>query len=150
MALYRTTIEQTHNPEYVSALATIVRRTDSPAADALESSATKSYERQFALYPEAAGGHFIRHLLAAKDAPVDRLLSLAKQNAALRPNGEARLLLAKAYSRAGMIAEAREELRAIRRTPWRTPELEAFERELRRAPRATATSNRSTRTAARA
>jgi len=121
-ALYRIAIEQTHNPEYVAALAKLTRQSDAEAM--------KLYDAQLALYPEAAGGHLIRHLLASPGSD-ERLLQLAKQNVALRPNGESRLLLAKAYWRAGRVEDARRELRGVRATPFRTPELAAFERAVR-------------------
>jgi tetratricopeptide (TPR) repeat protein len=133
VALYRTIIESTHNPEYVGALAAIVGRTDPVEAARLDAEALSLYDRQLALYPEAAGGHFIRHLLLRGDAQAPRLLELAKQNATLRPNGEAKLLLAKAYWKANQRDDARRILREVLATPWRTPELAAFVREVRRA-----------------
>ena len=132
IALYRTIIEQTHNPEYVGALAAIVRRSDAAEAARLDDEAATLYDAQLALYPEAAGGHLIRHLLARSDAPLPKLLDLAKQNVALRPNAEAKLLLAKAYWKAKQPEEARRLVREVMQTPWRTPELTAFTREMKR------------------
>lgn len=132
LALYRRVIERTHNPEYVGALAAIVGRTDPAAAAKLWSEADALYDAQMRLYPEAAGGHLIRALLARDDAPLPRLLALAEQNATLRPNGEAKLLLAKVYWKAKQPADARRILGEVMRTPWRTPELSAFAAELRR------------------
>jgi len=126
--LYRDVIARTHNPEYVGALAAIIARTDRAAAAALEAEAAALYDAQLKLYPEAAGGHLIRHLLACGDESLPRLVELAQQNAALRPNGEAKLLLARSYWKAGRAAEARKVLAEVRQTPWRTPELAAFER----------------------
>jgi tetratricopeptide (TPR) repeat protein len=128
IAIYRDVIARTHNPEYVGALAAIIGRTDRTAAAALESEAAALYDAQLRLYPEAAGGHLIRHLLARGDESLPRLVELAQQNAALRPNGEAKLLLAKSYWKAGRAADARRLLGEVRQTPWRTPELEAFAR----------------------
>ena len=116
----------------MAALAAIVARSDKAAAAQLDAEAASSYDKLFTLYPEAAGGHLIRHLLARADAPLPRLLELARQNVALRPNAEARLLLAKAYWKAKQPAEARKLLQEVLRTPWRTPELTAFTREVGR------------------
>ncbi|HEV7922070.1 MAG TPA: tetratricopeptide repeat protein [Thermoanaerobaculia bacterium] len=127
VALYRQVIAKTRNPEYVAALANIIRRTDRVAAARLDAEADALYGEQVRLYPEAAGGHVIRHLLARGDAPV----ALAEENVRLRPNGEAKLLLAKAYWNASRAEDARRVLAEVRRTPYRTPELEAFERQLR-------------------
>src|ERR1051325_598686 len=127
IALYRRVIERTRNPEYVAALANIIRRTDRDAAARLDAEADALYGEQVRLYPEAAGGHVIRHLLARGDAPI----ALAEENVRLRPNGEAKLLLAKAYWNASRADDARRVIAEVRRTPYRTPELEAFERQLR-------------------
>ena len=135
VALYKRIIDQTHNPEYIGALATIIARTDRDAAKTLEAEAASLYDAQFRLYPEAAGGHLIRHLLTRDDTSLAHLLDLAQQNATLRPNGEAKLLLAKCYWKAGRPTEARHLLAEVRQTPWRTPELAAFEREVGRGAR---------------
>jgi tetratricopeptide (TPR) repeat protein len=128
IALYQKIIDQTHNPEYVSALAAIVARTDRDAAKKLDAEAAQLYDAQFKLYPEATGGHLIRHLLSREDTAPSRLIDLAKQNADLRPNAEAKLLLAKSYWKAGRATDAQRLLAEVRQTPWRTPELVAFER----------------------
>ncbi|HKO58693.1 MAG TPA: tetratricopeptide repeat protein [Thermoanaerobaculia bacterium] len=130
IALYRRIISKTRNPEYVAALANIIRRTDRDAAARLDAEADALYAEQVRLYPEAAGGHVIRHLLARGDAPV----ALAEENVRLRPNGEAKLLLAKAYWNASRAEDARRLIDEVRRTPYRTPELEAFARVTRRSP----------------
>ena len=130
VAQYRKVIDQTHNPEYVSALAAIVARTDAKEADRLYAEADGLYDARFQLYPEAAGGHLVRHLLARSDAPLPRLLAVAEANANLRPNAEAKLLLAKAYWKADRPAETERLLQEVKRTPWRTLELAEFEREV--------------------
>lgn len=131
IALYRKVIDQTHNPEYISALAAIMARTDRDAAAKLRAEAAVLYDEQFRLYPEAAGGHLIRDLLAREDAAMPRLIELAQQNVELRPNAEAKLLLAKSYWKARRTTEVKRLLAEIRQTPWRTPELTSFEREVR-------------------
>ncbi|MCU1349257.1 MAG: bepA 4 [Acidobacteria bacterium] len=132
IALYRQIIDRTHNPEYIAALAAIVARTDHATAAKLNAEADAAYDAQFRLYPEAAGGHLIRHLLARDDAPLPRLVALARQNVEARPNGEAKLLLAKAYWKAGQPTEAKRQIAEVLRTPYRTPELTAFAQEVGR------------------
>jgi tetratricopeptide (TPR) repeat protein len=126
VAMYEQVIARTHNPEYIAALAAIVARSDRDAAAKLYAEADARYDAQMRLYPEAAGGHLIRYLLTRNDDA--KLIALAEQNAALRPNGEAKLLLAKAYAKCGRGADAQRVLSEIMRTRWRTPELLAFAR----------------------
>ena len=83
------------------------------------------FRRQLALYPEAAAGHLIEYLLQKPDVD-PRLREYAEQNHALRPNGEAKLLLAKAYLKLGDAPAARTLLNEILQTPWRTPALAAL------------------------
>ncbi|MEA2238287.1 MAG: hypothetical protein QOC81_3011 [Thermoanaerobaculia bacterium] len=135
VALYRKIIERTHNPEYIGALATIMARTDRDAARKLDAEAASLYDAQLHLYPEAAGGHLIRHLLTRDDTALPHLLDLAQQNADLRPNAEAKLLLAKSYWKAGRATDTKRLLAEVHQTPWRTPELAAFEREVGRGGR---------------
>jgi tetratricopeptide (TPR) repeat protein len=130
VALYKKIIAQTHNPEYIGALATIIARTDRESAKKLDDEAASLYDAQLHLYPEAAGGHLIRHLLTRDDTPPSRLVDLAQQNVDLRPNGEAKLLLAKSYWKAGRATDTKRLLAEVHQTPWRTPELVAFEREV--------------------
>lgn len=125
IALYRKIIERTHNPEFMTALANILAATDPPAAEALYAGADALYRRQFELYPEAAAGHLIEHLLERSDAD-PRLREYAEWNHALRPNAEAKLLLARSYLKLGDSAAARGLIGEILQTPWRTPELEAL------------------------
>jgi tetratricopeptide (TPR) repeat protein len=135
VALYQKIIGRTHNPEYIGALAVIIARTDRDAARKLDAEAATLYDAQLHLYPEAAGGHLIRHLLTRDDTPPSRLVDLAQQNVDLRPNGEAKLLLAKSYWKAGRTTDTQRILAEVRQTPWRTPELMAFEREVGRGGR---------------
>lgn len=85
IAIYRT-IE---NPIAIGALAELTND------DALRAKADRLFEHQFALYPEAASGHFIEVLLA-RPACDPRLLPMAERNYAQRPNADAKKLLEKA------------------------------------------------------
>jgi tetratricopeptide (TPR) repeat protein len=122
IALYRDIIERTHNPEFMTALANILEEADPEAATALYFEADALYRRQFELYPEATAGHLIEHLLEKRDSD-PRLREYAEWNHALRPNAEAKLLLARSYLKLGDVVAARALIDEILQTPWRTPEL---------------------------
>jgi tetratricopeptide (TPR) repeat protein len=125
IALYRGIIERTRNPEFVTALADILLASDPGAAAALYREADALYGEQYALYPEAVAGHLIEYLLEKQDID-PRLLEYAEWNHRLRPNAEAKLLLARTYLKLGEVATARSLMGEILKTPWRTPELDAF------------------------
>jgi tetratricopeptide (TPR) repeat protein len=124
VALYEKVIRDTHNPEYLNALGRIVERTDPAAAAKLYAEADRRNAERFALYPDAAIGHLIRDALLRREARPD-LVSLAERNYALRPNGEAALLLARAYLKANQRTEAHAVMNRLEATPWRTPEVAA-------------------------
>lgn len=125
IALYRDIIGRTRNPEFMTALANILGETDPAAATALYAEADALYRRQFELYPEATAGHLIEHLLEKQGAD-PRLREYAEWNHALRPNAEAKLLLARSYLKLGDTAAARRLIGEILQTPWRTPELDTL------------------------
>jgi tetratricopeptide (TPR) repeat protein len=130
--LYRRILEKNRSPEFLSALAALLEESDPAAAAELDREALASFEKQSALYPEAALGHYLEHRLD-RGAPDRGLLEMARRNVALRPGGEARLLLARAYAKMGESELAKEELEAIEATPWRMPELKQLRAELRRS-----------------
>jgi len=129
IALYRRVIARTGNPEYAGALAILLDRSDPDEARALYADADRLYAERLRIYPEAAIGHRIRFLLARPGASPE-LLSLARQNVQLRPNGEAKLLLAEAYLKSGAPAPARAVLAEVLQTPWRTPELARVQKQI--------------------
>lgn len=135
ITLYRQIVERTHNPEFLSALAAILDRSDPAAAEPLYREAQRLFEEQSRLYPEAALGHFLEHRIESKDPGPD-LLAMARRNVELRPNGDSKLLLAKALLKLGDPAAARKVIGEIQRTSWRTPELERVAREVQGALRA--------------
>ncbi|HVT57810.1 MAG TPA: tetratricopeptide repeat protein [Thermoanaerobaculia bacterium] len=128
--LYRRVIERTQNPEYVGALAVIVDRRDHAAAEIMFQEADRLFRERYALYPEAAIGHFIRYMIARKDAGPE-LLEMAEKNYRLRPNADSKLLLARAYFKLHRTAEASALVDEILATPWRTPEIARFSRLVR-------------------
>ena len=129
IALYEKIIGTTHNPEYLNALGRIRERSDPDAAQKLYAEADRRNEERFALYPEAAIGHLIRDTLVRR-TPRPDLLELAQRNYDLRPNGESKLLLARAYLKAERRAEAKKLLDEIASTPWTTPELSLVRRQV--------------------
>lgn len=135
IALYRQIVDRTHNPEFLSALATLLERRDPAQAEAFYREAERRFEEQSRLYPEAALGHFLEHKIERKE-PAPDLLAMARRNVELRPNGDAKLLLAKALLKLGDPAAARKVIGEIRRTSWRTPELERVTQEIGQEMRA--------------
>jgi tetratricopeptide (TPR) repeat protein len=125
IVLYRGIIERTHNPEFITALANILQAADSESAGILYREADVLYQQQLMLYPEAATGHLIEYLLQKTEAD-PRLLEYAERNHALRPNAEAKLLLARTYLKLGAPTTARALINEIMQTPWRTPRLAAL------------------------
>lgn len=124
-AIYRAVIEETGSPEFMDAMAGIAAQRGSETEAALWiARARAGYERQLALLPEAAMGHALGHFLAYE--PNDELvLALAERNHALRPGGEATLLLAQAELRADRLDEAADLISALLAGPWRSAELHA-------------------------
>lgn len=132
--LYRRLVERTHNPEFLSALALLVEPGDPAAARTLDQEAQQSFQEQSRLYPEAALGHRLESLLRRRETSPE-LLAMARQNVALRPNGEAKLLLARAYLKLGDAAAARALVDEILRTAWRSPALAPLSRQIAAALR---------------
>ncbi len=121
-AIYERVIADTGKAEYMDALASILRAEgDEAGALALIERAAALYEADMARFPEAAAGHALLHYL--RFGPADRALELARENAALRPKGEARISLAEALLGTGDIEGARAEIEAVLASAWRSPEL---------------------------
>ncbi len=127
IAAYRDLIERTGDPEFMDALADLL---DAQAAHdeaaKLRVRSDIAFDERFRLLPEAAAGHALGHWLDRDGADATRrALALAEQNHALRPNGEAETLLARAYLKAGRVADARVVIERTLATMWRTAELHA-------------------------
>ncbi|HYI13535.1 MAG TPA: hypothetical protein VEK57_31110 [Thermoanaerobaculia bacterium] len=129
VALYRKVVARTRNPELFGALAAILEDEQPEEARALYAEAGRLFAEQMRIYPEAAIGHALRFQLSRADAAPE-LVALARRNVALRPNAEAKLLLAQAYLKSSQPAPARAIIAEIATTPWRTPELARLQREL--------------------
>lgn len=121
--LYRDLIERTGNPEFMDALAEILAEGGEAAgAEKMRLRARKAYEELLERYPEAAAGHAIDHFFADESA-TGRVLELAESNHRLRPNGAAKILLAKALLNAGEAERAEATILEVLASPWRSAEL---------------------------
>ncbi len=130
--LYEKVIAKTQNPEFVSALAGIMTAQSPTAAATLFTQADELFAEQMSLYYDAAIGHMIEHLLR-KEGVDPKLVEYAERNHIMRPTAESKILLAKAYWKAGNEAQAREVLAdIIQNTPWHNPDVEALRKLIRR------------------
>lgn len=130
IALYESLIERTHNPEFMDALAAILgERGDAARAEALHRDARAAYEGLLARFPEAAAGHAIDHFLERGDQPA-RALELAVKNHAIRPNPDAKVLLARAHLAAGEAERAEAVIREALAGPWDFADLHAAAAEV--------------------
>ncbi len=122
-ALYRDLIERTGNPVFMDALAEIYAEGGKTSeAAAMRLRAREAYESLLGRYPEAAAGHAIDHFFADESAKA-RVLRLAESNHGLRPNGAAKILLAKALLGAGEAERAEATIAEVLASPWRSAEL---------------------------
>ncbi|MDR3418037.1 MAG: hypothetical protein P4L83_17830 [Nevskia sp.] len=123
--LYQALAAETGDPEFLDAVARLRREGPDPtsAADWIARAAA-AHAQRLQLLPEAAYAHAAEHELWFGQ-PL-QALELARRNAQLRPNGEARVLLAEALFKAGRAAEAKQEIEAVRATAWNTAELHAI------------------------
>lgn len=123
IALYQKIIDKTQNPEFISALADIIYSDDPQVASAFYKQADKLFEARYALYPDAARGHFIVYLLGREEID-PRLLKFAERNHKVRPNAKAKFLLVQSLRKTQDETAARELMQDILETPWRTPDIQ--------------------------
>lgn len=124
-AMYLAIVERTGNPEFMDALAEIHQAAGETAkADEWLAKAGAKFEEQLRRFPEAAYGHALEHYLAHGDDP-QKTLEMARKNHALRPNADAKRLLAEALLAAGEKAEAETVLEEALATPMRSADLHA-------------------------
>ncbi|MDO9453878.1 MAG: hypothetical protein Q7J29_13575 [Stagnimonas sp.] len=122
---YGEVIQQTNHPEFMDAMAELLRaRGDETAAQGWITKARQRYEERLATLPEATYGHGLSHFLQF-GTPAEAL-ALARKNHALRPYGEAQIQLAEALLRAGEAREAERLMRSALASGWRTAELHAI------------------------
>jgi tetratricopeptide (TPR) repeat protein len=95
IAQYRDLVARTDNPEFMDALADLLR-TDAPhEATQWRARARAAYEHRLAVFPAATYGHALEHFLRDPSA-VDRTLVLARENQRVRPGPDADAMLARA------------------------------------------------------
>ncbi len=87
------------------------------------------FNKQYQLFPEAAAGHFVESLLNRKQIN-PKTLHYAIRNYKWRLNAQSRYLLAKAYQQMGNQTQAIELMQNVRRTPWRSRDIENLMMEL--------------------
>lgn len=124
-AMYTAIIDRTGNPEFMDAMAEIALAAgDAAGAEAWLTKATAKFDEQLARFPEAAYGHALEHFLAHGKDPA-KALAMAEKNHALRPNADAKRLLAEAYLAASRVDEAKKMVEAALATPMRSADLHA-------------------------
>ena len=129
IALYKKIIEQTRNPEFVSALAELYQVENNSEAVGLYVQADTLFNKQYQLFPEAAVGHFVESLLKRKQIN-PKLLQYAIRNHEWRTNAQSKYLLAKAYQKLGNQIQASKLIRNVLSTPWRSGDIENLVMEL--------------------
>ncbi len=121
---YQDIIGDTGNPEFMDAMARLLRhRGDEPAAELWIARARKLYEERLAVLPEASYGHGLDHFLLFGTAT--EALKLARSNHALRPNGESQIKLVDALLNAGDVGEALRIAQRALASGWNTAALHA-------------------------
>ncbi len=120
IAIYEALVRQHGLPQHLDALARARRHAGRDATDAIDRAAAMWAER-LERWPEAAMGHAIENALLRDDTA--RAVELAEANHALRPGGDAKVALARAYLAAGRPQDALSIARAALRTAYRTAAL---------------------------
>ena len=124
---YRDLIRRTDSPMFRIALAEILQLMAvdgiSDEAMRLTQTAKAQLNEMVDLIPESMAGHALEVSLHV-DEP-EKALALAEHNQQIRPNGEASVLLAQAYTLAGEMNKAQELLSNVLASPYRSPHLYA-------------------------
>lgn len=121
-AIRTTLVETSGLPQHMDLLAAAYQHAgEQTKADDLVARAATRWDEQLARLPEAAMGHGVQHHLQFGTAA--RALELAQANDAVRPGGEAKVLLAKAWLRSDRPDEALRATERALATPYRTAAL---------------------------
>ena len=122
-ALYLDIIERTNSPEFMDAMAEIHLEAgeEEKAREYIERARTR-YLEQMEQFPEAAYGHALDHWLELEDDP-KMALELAQKNHQVRPNAEAKQMLAQAYLKAGKAKQAKKVIEQALAMAWNTADL---------------------------
>ncbi|HEY0116821.1 MAG TPA: hypothetical protein VGB54_13990, partial [Allosphingosinicella sp.] len=120
--LYRQIIARTGAPEFMDALAGLLRaRGSADEAEAWRRRSALIWDRRLQIFPEASYGHALDHCAGA--GRTECALRLAQANHRARPYGEAGGQLAAALAASGRLAEAREVIDRVLASPWRTADV---------------------------
>lgn len=121
--LYRKVIEQTNDPEFISALAGVLReKGDKKEADALTNLAKKRYEELLKKHPEAMAWHAAEFFLDDGGDP-KRGLSLLEKNIKIRPTSQSYIALAGAQLDNNKLKDAAASIEKALAMPFKTAEL---------------------------
>jgi tetratricopeptide (TPR) repeat protein len=132
-ALYADIIERTSNPEFMDAMAgLLLEEGKADEAKVFVEKADARYRELMAKFPEAAYGHALDHYLEFGEDKAF-VVDLAEKNHALRPNVDAKVLLAQAYLKAERAADAKRVIEEALATPWNTADLHATAAKVYRA-----------------
>ena len=117
LTLYRSVVARTSSPELMGAMAGVLSDLDRDAEAAYwVARADRLFSDRMARYPEAVVGPGLEHALdhgQAADA-----LALAEANVAIRPNGQALDLLARAYMKSNRPTDAQATVRRAVALGW--------------------------------
>lgn len=129
-SMYRDLVKRTGNPEFMDRLAeTLEQQGQAEQAKEVVAAARAAYDARLAQFPEATWGHALDHWLSWGD-PAEAL-EMARKNHENRPNGEAKLALARALAKNGKVDEARKLLAEVQASPFDVPEVAAVAEELK-------------------
>ncbi|HHO50142.1 MAG TPA: hypothetical protein ENK18_04530 [Deltaproteobacteria bacterium] len=124
---YHAVVVATGHPEFMDAIAGLhLGAGDAKTAEPWLARAEAAYARQLALFPEAAAGHALDHLLEHGSDPA-QAVTLALANVATRPNAEAWTKLATAHRQASELTAARHALDQAIAQGWES--LDRYEEE---------------------
>lgn len=121
LPIYRAVVEETGSPELMAALADtqeVLGHLDRAAM--WRERALLGFEEHLASNPSAAGGHALAFFIDHGEP--GRAVQLARANAELRPNGEAKWLLADALEQAGEGVRAAQLRAEVETSGWWIPE----------------------------
>jgi tetratricopeptide (TPR) repeat protein len=123
IALYTDILQISDNPEFMGALALLLRQTGQPqAADHWRRRARERYRHLLQRYPEAMYWHAAGFFADIDDNP-QRALELLEKNVELRPNTESYAELARIQLALGQTARARASLMQALDSPVRSAKL---------------------------
>lgn len=120
LAIYEALVRAHGMPQHMDALAKARKHAGDDAQD-LATQASLIWDDLVALWPEASMGHGLDHALQIGD--VAHAVELAEANHRVRPGGDAKVALARAYVAAQRPHDALAIARAALATPYRTAAL---------------------------